>query len=124
MKTFNPNLSVPEEISRKALDLKMWMETHNAESIYGMGNVSELQRQLADARLEAETWKAAHDNGRWVYRDIGSALGADMPRELVGAVARRRMAELAAVTAERDTLRSALELADALRNHERGLDKC
>lgn len=61
---FNPNLSVPEEISRKALELKAWMETHGAQSIYGMGDVTELQRQLVAARATIQNIRDQLENAR------------------------------------------------------------
>lgn len=61
---FNPNLSVPEEISRKALELKVWMETHSAQSIYGMGDVTELQRQLAAVRATLQNIRDQLENAQ------------------------------------------------------------
>ena len=97
MKTYNPNLSVPEEISRKAAELKTWMEMFGAESIYGMGNVVDLQRQLADKQEELDDW--IHANKIEVLQ--------------------RQLAE---VTAERGHFQRALHLADMLRNKTEGKD--
>jgi len=48
------------------------------------------------AQKRIEELEAALAGQQQVYKDIGAALGVDMPRELVNAVARQRMAELLA----------------------------
>lgn len=76
MPTYNPNLAVPEEISRKALELKTWMEMFGAESIYGMGDVfkerntsaeviARLQRQLAERNQEIAELIHPHDLAKY-----------------------------------------------------------
>lgn len=94
MKMFDPTLAVPEGIARKAAELRVWMNTHGAESVGGLGNVHDLQHKLDQAT----------ESGSWL---------------LAAAIALR--AELAAVTRERDQYKSMCEVADALRNRERGL---
>lgn len=82
---------------------------------------TQLREALAAAEQRANDWKAAHDGAAGVIKDIGGILGADMPRELVTAVAYQRMEELATLRAENAHLRTALALSDALRNKERNL---
>lgn len=61
-------------------------------------DAADLQRQLAAVTAERDDWKNTHDGLRAVYYDIGKALGAVMPAQLVNDVARRRMEQLAIAT--------------------------
>lgn len=90
--TYDPTLTVPPEIARMALELREWMKAHNAESIYGMGDVFALQDKL-DKATDSATWL------------------------LEAAVNMQR--ELAETKAERDQFKHAEHLAMRLRARER-----
>lgn len=92
MKIHDPFLQVPDEIARKATDVKNWMQVHCAESVCGLGDVADVQKKLDQAA----------DSGVWL---------------LEAAVSMQR--QLAAITLERDQYKSALELADRLRMRDR-----
>lgn len=87
--------------------------------------VAELEAERDKAKKEADDWYKSCQGLQQVIRDIGTNLGATK-YELVNPVARQRMAELSAVTKERDQLRAIVAFADARINRmiEQGESKC
>lgn len=85
---------VPDDIVQMAVTLDRWMEMNDCTQVAGVGPVRELQRLLDGVTAVGERVLDASE---------------EMKRQLDQ------------VTRERDHFKTACELADALRNHERGM---
>lgn len=99
MSKYDPSLTVPPEVMQAVQTIREFATKHGTGDnwqVAGLGPVFPLQRQLDDALGTGEQLLAATE-------------------------AIKRQVE--ALKLERDQLRAALRLADALRNQERGMDK-
>lgn len=107
---YDPNLVVPPEVIQAVQTIRQFAEQHTSGNDWQVGGLQPVQcsigyykarmevaeRKLDKADRERDELLKALESGKQVYLDIGNALGANMPAELVNEVARRRMAELAA----------------------------
>jgi hypothetical protein len=97
---------IPGDLIQKAHELAMFMLDTGALSIYGIGPVADLQRQLAKAIKERDDYGLMVDQSQAMNEEVLTS-------------AEHLQCQLAEVTRERDTLKAMVDLHDVMNDRRR-----